>query len=229
MYPLIILHKTRICTFVFLKRTRHFIFCVPGSPQVEPGGAENIPNTKTQRVLKSCRRDESERSMYRQRCSWDTGEHAVLFSQVAKITHHYCILTRIQPQATALQEGFGEGYSNPFSYGRTRPSTPRVYLEDSSRSRVPGLGRTREISVEGREYQRSRGLIDLSDLFCQLEQRGKLRFCGDLVSQVALSVISVENKTRHCRNINDIVFASPPASCCCVANFSFDGNFYLTI
>lgn len=147
--------------------------------------------------------------MYRQRC---TGEHAVLFSQVAKITHHYCILTRIQPRATALQEGFGEGYSTPFSYGRTRPSTPRSTTRLSwglFPSRVSELGRTREISVEGRGYQRSRGLIDLSDLFCQLEQRGKLRFCRDLVSQVALSVISVENKTRHCRNINDIVFASP--------------------
>lgn len=67
--------------------------------------------------------------MYRQGC---TGEHAVLFSQVAKITRHYSILTRIQPRAAALQEGFGEGYSTPFSYGRTRPSTPPlpcVYLE----------------------------------------------------------------------------------------------------
>lgn len=35
------------------------------------------------------------------------------------------------------------------------------------------------------------------------------------MSQVALSVISVENKTRHCRNINDIMFASPRAVLLC--------------
>lgn len=92
----------------------------------------------------------------------ETGEHAVLFSQVAKITHHYCILTRIQPRATALQEGFGERTAPPSAMAehalhptfisRTLPLGPakrtpsaRVFLDWEGRKK--SLSRVANISV----------------------------------------------------------------------------------
>lgn len=122
MYPLIILRKTRICTFVFLKRTRHFIFYVLSSRARRGGEHSQHENSKGFKIsLEGWKREECvPAALYRRTCG-----------SVFSSSKNYTSLLYFNKDSAAghgFTRGFRRGVQHPLELRPNTPLHPSLYL-----------------------------------------------------------------------------------------------------